>query len=633
MKPKPAAVKPVPEKVTNENLILYLAIIIVLAIITFSPVFNAGFVNWDDDHYVIRNQTIQSAANIGKIIREPVLGNFHPLTMLSLAVDYWISGGKPGWFHIVNLLLHLVNITLVFFFIYKLSGQKKWIAAITALLFAIHPLHVESVAWISERKDLLYSMFFLGGLILYLDYLKKNSRATLAGVFFLFLLSLLSKPAAVVFPLVLLAIDFYFDRLKQGRTYIEKIPFFALSILFGIITLQVQKESGAYSDAALFPLASRVLFGNYGIMMYLIKTFFPFRLCAFYPFPAVNVTLPVVYYLSVLFTAALIVLFVITVKRRKEIAFALLFYAINLLLVLQFFPVGSAVIADRYSYIPLLGPFFLIGYYIQQYVDIKKGKISFIAGSLMIVVVLSLVIISRKQASTWKDGGTLWDQAIKVAPSSKAYANRGLIFKQEGNIKNALEMFSQAIAMDALETDALINRANIYFSQQKYISAIDDYTRCIAVEPENRLAFENRAAAYLETGMADSALHDLNRAVEIDPASVNAYKLRGTLFLRTNRYPQSIEDYMKCISLDAERKDEYWYWIGYSYDKMGYLPEAVDAYSKAIALSGRGKYYYARAGSYYRSGDISKARTDMKKALGLGVQGDPELMKALGMVP
>jgi protein O-mannosyl-transferase len=615
---------------TKENLSWYLAICIILALISFSPVFKAGFVNWDDDYYVIKNQTIHSPANIGSILKDPVQGNFHPLTMLSLAIDYWISGGKPGWFHMVNVILHLLNIVLVFLFFYLFSGRKKWIAAVTALLFAVHPLHVESVAWISERKDVLYSAFFIGGLILYLKYLDKSSIKTLTLVFFLFMFSLLSKPAAVVFPLVLLAIDFYFNRLNVKRAYLEKIPFFIVSIIFGFITLQVQKTQGAYSDAATFPFSSRFFFGNYGLMMYLIKTVIPVRLCAFYPFPAVNVSLPAVYYLSAGFTAALIILFVFSFKRHKEVAFALMFYVINLMLVLQFFAVGSAVVADRYTYIPLLGPFFLAGFYLQQYVDAGNGRISMTASMVAAALILILVVLSWRQASTWKDGGTLWDQAIKVSPCGKAYANRGSIYKQEGDIPKAMEMFNRAIAMDAYETDALVNRANVYFSQQKYLPAIADYTRCLEIEPRNAKAFANRGAAYLAIGSTDSALFDLNRAIELDPLTQNGYKNRGMLYLTTRHYTEAIADYQKHISLAGDPDGETGIRIGYAYQQTGNYMRSIEALTEAIRISGKGNGYYMRALSFYYSGDIPKAKSDMEQALAKGVRADPEILRALG---
>jgi tetratricopeptide (TPR) repeat protein len=279
----------------------------------------------------------------------------------------------------------------------------------------------------------------------------------------------------------------------------------------------------------------------------------------------------------------------------------------------------------------LLGPFFLAGFYVQQYMDGKKGRIPLLFSVLMAAVVVSLVIISRKQASTWKDGGTLWDQAIKVAPSSKAYANRGLIYKLKGDTKKALEMFSRAIGMDANQTDPLINRANIYYNQQKYMSAIADYTQCIAVEPDNDKAYANRGAAYLAIGLTDSALVDLDRAIELDPVSQNGYKNRGMLFLMTNRYREAIGDYTKHLSIVPDEDGETWNKIGYAYHQLGDYPKAIDAFSNAIRISGKGNFYYLRALSFYQSGDITRARADMEKALSKGVKADTELLRSLGL--
>jgi regulator of sirC expression with transglutaminase-like and TPR domain len=620
-----------PQRVSKREFSLFAFIVIILSTIAFTPVFNAGFVNWDDDQYVIKNENIKSLDNVGKYMLEPVAGYFHPFTLLTMSIDYRISNGNPHWFHIVNFFIHLINIFLVFFFIYKLTEQRKWLAMVTALLFAIHPLHVESVAWISERKDLLYTLFFMGGLILYLNYLKKNSYATLAGVFILFLFSLLSKPAAVIFPVVLVAIDFYFNRLRNRKTYFEKIPFFALSLILGYITVQVQKTAGAISGEVLFPLASRFFIGTYGIMMYLVKMVFPFNLCTFYPYPAVNLNLPFTYYLSGLFTLGMFVLFVFSVKRNKEIAFAILFYIINLILVLQFFPVGSAVIADRYSYIPLIGPFFIIGLLIQHLIDKNKGKISPLVGTIMAVVILSLVVVSRNQAATWKDGAALWDQAIKACPSSKAYSNRGSLYKDEGKTEEAVELYSKAISLDKFETDALINRANILFGQKQYIQAINDYTQCILVEPRNDKAYANRGAAYLSMGKNDKALADLNLSVEINPMSQNGYKNRGMLFIMTGQYQNAISDFTKHLEIVIDSNGETWGKIGYCFQQLGNHSKAINALSHAIQQSPKGNYYYLRAISMNASGEIKRARDDAKRAMAMGVQVDQKLLKSLGL--
>jgi tetratricopeptide (TPR) repeat protein len=615
----------------KKEIILLLFFVIILTIIVFSPVFKAGFVNWDDDQYVVKNENIKSIENIWKYSMEPVAGYFHPFTLLTMSLDNWISKGNPHWFHIVNLFIHIINIVLVFFFIYKLSEKRKWVAITTALLFAIHPLHVESVAWISERKDLLYTLFFMGGLIVYINYLKKNSLTALMFVFVLFLFSLLSKPAAVVFPIVLLAVDFYFNRLNQRRTYLEKIPFFLMSIFLAFITLQAQKTAGAILNDVLFPLTSRFFIGNYGVMMYLVKMVFPFNLCAFYPYPAVNLALPWVYYLSFLFTVALIVLFFVSIKRNKEISFAILFYIINLILVLQFFSVGSAVISDRYSYVPLIGPFFIIGLYIQRLFDLYKGKISPLAGTIAVIVILSLVVISRNQASTWENGVTLWDQAIKACPSSTAYSNRGSLYKAEGKTEEALAMYSKAIGLDKFETDALINRANILFSQKQYVKAIRDYSQCILVEPRNDKAYSNRGAAYLSIGKIDSALIDLNLSIEINPKAPNGYKNRGMLFLMTKQYQNAIRDYSKQLEIVPDTNGETWNKIGYCYQQIGNHQKAIIAFNKGIELSHQGNFYYLRAISLNALGENKLAREDAKRAMALGVKIDQEFLKSLGL--
>jgi tetratricopeptide (TPR) repeat protein len=321
----------------------------------------------------------------------------------------------------------------------------------------------------------------------------------------------------------------------------------------------------------------------------------------------------------------LLVLFFVSVKRNKEIVFAILFYILNLILVLQFFPVGSAVIADRYAYLPLIGPFFIAGWFVQLLIDKNKGKISLLLGIIMGIIILSFVIISRNQAATWKDGVTLWDRAIKACPSGKAFTNRGLIYKDEGKTQEAFEMYSKAISLDKFESDALINRANIFFNQKQYLS------QCIGVEPLNDKAFANRGAAFLAIGKVDSALVDLNRTIEINPMTQNGYKNRGMLFLMTNQYQNAIRDYSKHLSIVPDTNGETWNKIGYCCQQLGNHAKAVEAFNHAIQLSQKGNFYYLRAISLKELGEIKQAREDAGKASAMGVQVDRDLLKSLGL--
>ncbi len=625
------AAKPKQEMNESSKIKLFILIISVLTLISFSPVFNAGFVNWDDDVYVIDNPDVIQG-NIPDLITKPVAGNFHPLTMISLAIDYKVSGGKASFIHIVNLILHLCNIVLVFFFVYNLTGKKFWIAAVTSSLFAIHPLHVESVAWISERKDLLYSLFFLGGLLLYLEYIKKKDIKLLILVACLSFLAMLSKPAAVVFPLVLIAIDYYSERIKNVKVWLEKIPFLIIAIIMGIVTLVVQKDSGAYSDELLFPFSSRILFASYGMMMYIIKTILPINLCAFYPFPAINEVLPAPYFISLAFTILLIAVFIISFRKNlKNIVFAVFFYVVNLILVLQILPVGSAVIADRYSYIPLIAPFFIIGFFVQKAIDKKDGKIPNYISIPAVAVFIVLAFVSRSQAATWKDGASLWDKSISACPSGKAYSNRGLLFKAEGKTQEAFDMFSNAIEIDKYNSDALVNRANIFFNRKNYSSAIADYSACIEHEKDNDKAFANRGAAYLATGEYDKALSDLNTTILLNPATQNGYKNRGMLYVMTGNFKYAIADYIKHLEVVPDNTGDIYYKIGYCFLQVNDNKRAADAFSRAIKVNPDGSFFSMRASALFNLGDFENARKDALVAIKSGAEVDSQLLSALGI--
>ncbi|MEI6060254.1 MAG: tetratricopeptide repeat protein [Bacteroidota bacterium] len=605
------------------------AICIILVLIVFAPVFKAEFVSWDDPDYVTTNQSIKSLSNLHEIITRPVQGNYHPLTMISLAVNYAWSGKDASSYHLVNILLHLLNVLLVFFFVLRLTGKKHWIAFITALLFAIHPLHVESVAWVAERKDVLYAFFFLAGLIAYLHYLEKQTRLKLSAVLGLFILSLLSKPAAIIFPLVLLALDFYYDRLKKPGAYIEKIPFLIFSVIFGLLTIHGQSVQGAVGDASTFPVHFRMFFGFYGIMMYLANTFFPLNLCTFYPFPAINNSLPFSYYLSPAISLVLAALFFFTFRKNKLIAFAILFYLLNLALVLQFLPVGSAIIADRYTYIPLIGVFIAMGYYFQKWADTNSGKPTPAAIGLLVLVTVILTALSYRQSVTWKKSASLWDHAISVSPSSRAYTNRGLIYKLENQNDKAIELYSKAIGMNKAEKDALVNRGNIYFNEHKYDLAIADYNKCLAIDAKEHLAIENRGAAYAATGKFDLALADMNAALKLKPESINGYANRAVVEQTLNQHQAAIDDFYTHMKFTPDETGIIWNSIGVSHLRLSQNTQAIDCFGKALVLSENPSFLINRATALLNTGDKQKARTDIQRAVQLGAKIDPVLLNKL----
>jgi hypothetical protein len=342
---------------------IWIGIALACTLIAYLPAFHAGFVNWDDDDYVVKNFLIRDLSNLKALITTPVQGNYHPLTMISLAINYAISELDPSSYHLFNIVLHLLNVLLVFRLVFQLSKENTLIAFTCALLFGVHPMHVESVAWVSERKDVVFTFFFLLGLMSYLKYSDANSNNEKSGassryyvLSLLFLvLSLSAKPAAVVFPVLLLCFDFLRGRKFALKLIIEKIPYFILALVFGLLTMQAQKTIGATGIEGFYSFGSRMFFGFYGYMMYFVKLIAPFDLAAFIPYPAVNQSLPIAYLISPLFFLLTLVLCIRTWKKYREITFAFAFYLVNLILVLQFIPVGSAIIADRYTYVPYIG--------------------------------------------------------------------------------------------------------------------------------------------------------------------------------------------------------------------------------------------------------------------------------------
>src|SRR6266571_3392951 len=280
--------KGTPRERSFKRTVLFLAVTLVLTVLSFSPSLDNGFTNWDDPGYVLENYSIRdlSQKNVANVFTSYLQGNYHPLTVLSYAVEYKFFQLDPKIYHITNLLLHVLNTTFVFWLIRLLTGRLET-AAITAVLFGIHPLHVESVAWISERKDVLFSLFYLGSLISYvLSLTKVQDRVRyLIMSLVLFILSLLSKGVAVTLPLVLLLIDYYFKRTFTKKIFIEKIPFFLLSIGFGVIAILAQKSEGAIQTMTTYPFYDRLLIASYGIVTYLFKIFVPQQLSAFYPYP------------------------------------------------------------------------------------------------------------------------------------------------------------------------------------------------------------------------------------------------------------------------------------------------------------------------------------------------------------
>jgi len=559
------------------------------------------FTNWDDEYYVINNALLRGPDWKG-IFTKPVVGNYHPLTIITLAINYQISELDPSSYLFLNLLLHVVNTCLVFYFIWIISSKKTWVAFLTALLFGIHPLHVESVAWVSERKDVLYTFFFLLALIQYWSFLQTGKQMKFWLSFFLFILSLLSKPAAIIFPLVLLLLDYWKGRAISVKLLVEKIPFFLLAIAFAIITLQVQTK--AIAGFALYPLWERLFFACYVVMIYFIRFFIPYPLSAFHAYPPPDrLGWPIL--ISPLFILALAA-FLWYQRKNKLIIFGLLFFITNLLLVLQIISIGLTIVSERYTYVPYIGLSFLLGMSLN---DSKANAAKYLKWALPVAITLIFGMITFERTKIWNNSGVLWADVIEHYPNAPyARTNR-----------------ANFLAKRALEP------AYKELKDSFYRQAIEDCNIALAINPNLAKGYEQRALIYSDLGKQKEAFSDANALIKFDPDNKLGYYLRGTLYAGMNEIDKAFADFNKAVSISPDyhqaRNNRGALFLN-DYKKY---PEALNDFNEAIRLSPQGNYFLNRSICYYKMEDMAKAVADAKVALEKGTPIPDNYRKVLNL--
>ncbi len=567
---------------------------IAMTFVAYIPVFEADFVNWDDQEYVTNNKLIRSFSPFSKFFLEPVAGNYHPLTMISLALNHAVSGEDATSYHVLNLVLHLINVWLVFRLVLKLMPTGAAVAFGSSLLFGVHPMHVESVAWVSERKDVLYSLFFLWGLIQYLAYIDTGSRKRLAYTFVLFVFSILSKPAAIIFPAVLFVFDYYRRRQLSVGLFLEKSAFVIVAAVFVYLTLYAQSSAGATDTLSQFDLNKRIFFPFYGSMMYLYKLVLPIHLTPFYPFPAINKELGLEYKLAPLLFLAIAWLCWKTWRRHRELTFGFGFYYLNLAMVLQFFIVGSAVIAERYTYIPYIGLFFIAGWLLSDYFKMS-GKY------IVLVYLLTGTVftyMSYRQAQTWKSTETLWDGAIRSHPGARAYANRAYLYQQKGEWEKALDYYTRSLKYNVIDPEVYTNMGVIYYNQGKDSLSMAHYNKALDLRPNFVNALNGRGSLLAKQGKYALAIKDFDKSIELKPTYELAYKNRAAAHFMLMNYEAAVKDYLSYTELWPTDFEGYSN-LGVAYMRMGKNEEAIRACQKALAMDSTFAKAYTNLGAAY----------------------------------
>ncbi len=615
---------------------IFLAIIILaITFIVFLPVLGNEFLStWDDSAYITGNQMIRSISihSIRQMFSTQIGGTYVPLPLLSYALEYKLFGFSSTAFHFTNLLIHLFC-TLFVFAILRRLNLKPVFAAAGALLFGIHPMGVESVAWVTERKDLLYTFFYLASLIAYLDYVTKADRsyARLAISWVLFLLSLFSKIQAVSLPLVLFVIDFYMNRPLKPKLVAEKVPFLVLSLAFGIAGIFILKNIGALKINEMFTLPERLFFGAYAFNDYLLKFIVPVGLSALYPYPVkTGETLPLLYYLSPLLIAVLAFFSWKSLKNGRAVAFGFLFFTLSVFFLLQIFGAGQGFMADRYTKVPYVGLVFIAGWGVQQYLEKHRGSRA-VATAVLASVLFVFMILTYRRAGVWKNGETLWTDVIAKYPGkdSRPYACRGLYYKEINEQEKALKDFSRDLALDPGDVEILQFRGNIYFARGQDDSAYADYIRALGIRRDNALTMANLGAIYVRRNRFDSALLHLSKALEMDSTQYTAYANRAVVYGAIGRPDESLADFKHYLQSKPD-DERVMFSIAMIYYNRGQMQESIGWLNRAVALKpGFPNYRWMRSQAYKLTGNKTEALQDAIKARELGIPVTQEYLNSL----
>jgi protein O-mannosyl-transferase len=622
--------------------IVFLGVLIITAIV-FSGSLKLDWTNWDDNLLVYENPVV-SEAKFKDIFTKPVEYNtFNPLVISSFAFEWKLVKDKPFLYHLDNFILHLLCTALIWFFFRKL-GLSVWWSGFGALLFGIHPIRVESVVWIAERKDGLFGLFYLAALLAYIRYIITEKNAHLLLTFIFFILSLLSKGQAVAMPFTLILLDWYFQRKISLKVVLEKIIFLAISLIIALLTItffikSVHAAADKKTITYVFSSFEQIILGGYAYTVYVLKSIIPYATSPLYPMPAsfqpehwIGGAMAVC-----IFGSALVVW-----RKRRFITFGLLFFTFNIFfLLMPFLMSETAFLFDHYTYVAYIGLFFMIAMSMQQLserLSLYRTPMACLAVALLVVY----GVLTIKYIPVWKNSETLWTYVIEKYPHQVAAAhfNRGNYWYKNNQPDKALDDFNTAIEINPEYSSAYANRSLIYLENNEKEKALLDYNRYIELlypydKRDNKLyfalsdAYGHRGIIYSRMEQYEKALIDFNTAIELDPFNLNNYYKRALAYMQLSEYDKAIRDFNLYHQSDPDNSDV----InnrGVCYLRSGNLKYALADFNKAILLKGTNPVYYLnRATTYHKLGQLVKARKDAQTVEEMGAVIDPSFKKLL----
>jgi tetratricopeptide (TPR) repeat protein len=587
--PAPTATAPPAAAASRDRAWLPILLLLALVAIAYAPVRQAEFVNYDDYHYVVENAHVSTGttpANVWWAFTAFAAGNWHPLTWLSHQLDCQFFGLRPAGHHVVNVLLHGLNAAVLLLVLRALTGSL-WRSAVVAALFAVHPLNVESVAWVSERKNVLSTLLWLLTMGAYAGYARLPSRRRYAVVASLLALGLMSKPMVVTLPCVLLLLDYWplgrfrpdapDARASALALVREKLPLFALAAAGSMLTMAAQRAAGAVTSLDQVPLTWRLGNAVASYAAYLWKAAWPVGLAVFYPHPGSR--LPVERLVVAAATLALLSLLVAWAGRpgrKPYLAVGWLWYLGTLVPVIGIVQVGSQAMADRYAYVPLLGVFVALVWGLADLVPAPR-----VWGALALAATAALTAATHRQAGLWHDSMALFEHARDVTRNNYvAYTNLGLAYNK----------------------------------QKRWEEAIRHFDRALKIQPHSAEAYGHRGLALARMGRLDDAIASLEKALEIYPKSEHAHNNLGIAYRK--RDPEKALGHLRQAVALAPEFAEAWINLGAVLLERKQPEDARKAFDTALRLEPGSAVTLFRLGSVrLEHGDLDQAVAEFDAAL------------------
>ena len=582
--------------------------LVLITLATFLPLKNHEFIEFDDSMYVTENFHIQSGFKWKNIIwafSTFHFGNWHPLTWLSYMLDYYLYGMNPGGYHLTNLIFHMANTLLLFWVLYRMTGAI-WKSAFVASFFALHPLHVESVAWVADRRDVLSTFFWILTMWAYVHYSDKPNFQRYLLVFICFGLGLMCKAMLITLPFVMLLLDYWpLDRYHHGksrhhsdsmpkpednhseksvilRLILEKIPFLALTVIFTILNFIAQQKLGALKPVDIFPITHRLANALNSYIGYLQKMVWPHHLSIFYPYPQTVDHWKVI--VAGFMLAGISIFVARNICKHPYLFLGWLWYLGTLIPVIGLLQIGDHAMADRYTYVPLIGPSIMIAWGVPHFVS-KLSYRRFILALLTILSISSLTISTWVQISYWQNSITLFEHALNVTDRNYlAHNNLGIALYKQGKNKEAIAHFSEALKIRPNGVGILNNLGAALARQGRAKEAVLHFQKLLELTPNDEGAHYNLGLAFLNERQWENAIKHFKEVIRIKPQNDEMHYRVGTILEKLDRFKAASLYYKKTIRINPSH-DKAHYHLGICLVRLNQLETAIKHFKEAIRIT------------------------------------------------